>query len=93
MMSGILLSLFRVRYPALVCGSDCRMFPQDLLLLVVTLVAYLSRFLPKVIVEGKVFTVPGIDVDQTHLGSLEGIPTIMCGSLHQGVSLLRRLSA
>jgi hypothetical protein len=55
-------------------------------------VAYLSRFLPKVTVEGKVFTVPGIDVDQTHSGSLEGIPTIMCGSLHQGVSPLSRSS-
>jgi hypothetical protein len=43
-------------------------------------VAYLSRFLPEVTVKGKVFTVPGIDVDQTHSGSLEGIPTIMCGS-------------
>jgi hypothetical protein len=42
--------------------------------------------------EGQVFTVPGIDVGQTHLGSLEGIPTIMCGSLHQGVSPLSRLS-
>jgi hypothetical protein len=56
-------------------------------------VAYLSRFLPKVTVEGKFFTVPGIDVDQTHSGSLEGIPTIMCGSLHQGVSPLSRSSA
>jgi hypothetical protein len=56
-------------------------------------VAYLSRFLPKVTVKGKVFTVPGIDVDQTHSGSLEGIPTIMCGSLHQGVSPLSRSSA
>jgi hypothetical protein len=55
-------------------------------------VAYLSRFLPKMTVEGKVFTVPGIDVDQTHSGSLEVIPTIMCGSLHQGVSPLSRLS-
>jgi hypothetical protein len=26
--------------------------------------------------EGQVFTVPGIDVGQTHSGSLEGIPTI-----------------
>jgi hypothetical protein len=56
-------------------------------------VAYISRFLPKVTVEGKVFTVPGIDVDQTHSGSLEGIPTIMCGRLHQGVSLLSKSSA
>jgi hypothetical protein len=39
--------------------------------------------------EGQVFTVPGIDVGQTHSGSLEGIPMIMCGSLHQGVSPLR----
>jgi hypothetical protein len=53
-------------------------------------VAYLSRFLHEVTVKGKVFTVPGIDVDQTHSGSLEGIPTIMCGSLHQGVSSLSR---
>jgi hypothetical protein len=75
-----------------VCGSDCRPFPQDLLLFMVTLVAYFSRFLPKVTVEGKVFTVPGIDVDRTHSGSLEGIPTIMCGSLHQGVSPLSRSS-
>jgi hypothetical protein len=42
--------------------------------------------------EGKVFTVPGIDVGQNHSGSLEGIPTIMCGSLHQGVSPLSRSS-
>ena len=54
--------------------------------------AFLSRFLPKLIVEGKVFMVPEIDVDQTHSGSLEGIPTIMCGSLHQGVILLSRSS-
>jgi hypothetical protein len=67
---------------------DCS--PKTLLLLVVTLVAYLSRFLPEVTVKGKFFTVPGIDVDQTHSGSLEGIPTIMCGSLHQGVSPLSR---
>jgi hypothetical protein len=64
------------------CGSDYRLSPQDLLLLVVTLVAYLSRFLHKVTVKGKVFRVPEIDVDQTHLGFLEGIPMIMCGSLH-----------
>jgi hypothetical protein len=44
-------------------------------------------------VDGKVFTVPGIDVVQIHLGSLEGIPMIMCGSLHRGVSMLRRSSA
>jgi hypothetical protein len=43
-------------------------------------------------VEGKVFMVPGIDVGQTHLGSLEGIPTIMCGILHQAVSPLSRSS-
>jgi hypothetical protein len=55
-------------------------------------VAYLSRFLPEVTMEGKVFMVPGIDVDQTHSSSLEGIPTIMCGSLHQGVSPLSRSS-
>jgi hypothetical protein len=92
MMSGSLLSLFRARYPTLACGSDCRLSPQALLLLVVTLVGYLSRFLHKVNVKGKVFTVPRIDVDQTHSGSLEGIPTIMCGSLHQGVSPLSRSS-
>jgi hypothetical protein len=57
-----------------------------------TLVAFLSRFLPKVTVEGKVSMVPRIDVDQTHSGSLEGIPMIMCGSLHKGISLLSRLS-
>jgi hypothetical protein len=56
-------------------------------------VAYLSTFLPKVTVEGKVFTIPGIDIDQTHSGSLEGIPMIMCGSLHRGVSPLSRSSA
>jgi hypothetical protein len=55
-------------------------------------VTYLSRFLPKVTVEGKVFTVPGIDVDQTHSGSLEGIPTIMCGSLHSGKSIKQVVS-
>jgi hypothetical protein len=55
-------------------------------------VAYLSRFLHEVTVKGKVFTVPGVDVDQNHSGSLEGIPTIMCGSLHQGVSPLSRSS-
>jgi hypothetical protein len=55
-------------------------------------VAYISRFLPEVTVEGKVFMVPGIDVDQTHSGSLEGIPTIMCGSLHRDVSPLSRSS-
>jgi hypothetical protein len=92
MMSGSLLSLFWDRYPALACGLDCRLSPQDLLLSVVTLVAYLSRFLYKVTVKGKVFTVPGIDVDQTHAGSLEGIPMIMCGRLHQGVSPLSRSS-
>ena len=59
----------------------------------VTLVAYLLRVLHEVTVEGKVFMVLGIDVDQTHSGSLEGIPTIMCGSLHQGVCPLRRSSA
>jgi hypothetical protein len=79
-------------YPALACGSDCRLSPQALLLLVVTLVAYLLRVLHKVTVKGQVFTVPGIDVGQTHSGSLEGIPTIMCGSLHQGVSPLSRSS-
>jgi hypothetical protein len=42
--------------------------------------------------EGQVFTIPGIDVDQTHSCSLEGIPNIMCGSLHQGVSPLSRSS-
>jgi hypothetical protein len=42
--------------------------------------------------EGKVFTVPGIEIGQTHSGSLEGIPMIMCGSLHQGVSPLSRSS-
>jgi hypothetical protein len=42
--------------------------------------------------EGQVFTVPEIDVGQTHLGSLEVITTIMCGSLHQGVSSLSRSS-
>jgi hypothetical protein len=42
--------------------------------------------------EGKVFMVPGIDVGQTHSGSLEGIPMIICGSLHQGVSSLSRSS-
>jgi hypothetical protein len=56
-------------------------------------VAYISRFLHEMTMKGKVFMVPGIDVDQTHSGSLEGIPTIMSGSLHQGVSPLRRLSA
>jgi hypothetical protein len=55
-------------------------------------VAYLLRVLHKVTVKGQVFTVPGIDVGQTHSGSLEGIPTIMCGSLHQGVSPLSRSS-
>jgi hypothetical protein len=43
-------------------------------------------------VEGKFFMVPGIDVGQTHSGSLEGIPMIICGSLHQDVSLLSRAS-
>jgi hypothetical protein len=75
-----------------VCGSDCRLFPQASLLFVVTLVAYLLRVLHKVIVKGQVFMVPGIDVGQTHSDSLEGIPMIMCGSLHQGVSLLSRSS-
>jgi hypothetical protein len=42
--------------------------------------------------EGKDFTVPGIDVGQNHSGSLEGIPMIICGILHQGVSLLSRSS-
>jgi hypothetical protein len=56
-------------------------------------VAYLSRFLHEVTVKGKVFTVLGIDIDQTHSGSLEGIPMIMCGSLHWGVSPLSRSSA
>ena len=59
---------------------DCS--PQASLLLVVTLVTYLLRVLHKVTVKGKFFTVPGIDVGQTHSGSLEGIPMIMCGSLH-----------
>jgi hypothetical protein len=92
MMSGSLSSLFWARYPALVCESDCRLFPQVSLLLLVALVAYLLRVLHEVIVEGKVFTVPGIDVGQTHSGSLEGIAMIMCGIFHQGVSLLRRSS-
>jgi hypothetical protein len=56
-------------------------------------VSYLSRFLPEVTVERKVFTVPRIDIDQTHSGSLEGIPMIMCGSLHQVVSSLSSFSA
>jgi hypothetical protein len=56
-------------------------------------VAFLSRFLLEVTVEGNVFMVPIIDVDQTHSGSLEGIPMIMCGSLHQGASPLSRSSA
>jgi hypothetical protein len=42
--------------------------------------------------EGKVFMVPGFDVGQTHSGSLEGIPMIMCGILHKGVSPLSRSS-
>jgi hypothetical protein len=42
--------------------------------------------------EGQVFTVPGIDVGQNQLGTLEGIPAIMCGSLHQGVNMLSMLS-
>ncbi len=42
----------------------------------VTLVAFLSRFLPKVTMEGKVSMVPGIDVDQTHPVSLESKSTI-----------------
>jgi hypothetical protein len=73
-------------------GLDCRLFPQALLLFLVTLAAYLFRVLHEVTVEGQVFMVPGIDVGQTHSGSLEGIPTIMCGSLHQGVSPLSRSS-
>jgi hypothetical protein len=92
MMSGSLSSLFQARYPALACGSDCRLSPHDLLLLVVTLVAYLLMVLHKVTVKGQVFTVPRIDIGQTHSGSLEGIPMIMCGSLHQGVSPLSRSS-
>jgi hypothetical protein len=40
--------------------------------------------------DGQVLTIPGIDIDQTHSGSLEGIPMFMCGSLHQGVSPLSR---
>ena len=50
----------------------------------VTLVAFLSRYLPKVTVKGKVFTVPGIDVDQTHSGSLEGKSTITAWKLAPG---------
>ena len=46
-----------------------------------TLVAYISRFLHEVTVEGKVFTVPGIDVDQTHSGSLEGKSTFIVWNL------------
>jgi hypothetical protein len=68
------------------------MFPQASLLSLVTLVAYLLGSLHKVTVERKFFMVPGIDVGQTHLGPLEGIPTIMCRSLHQGVSPLSRSS-
>jgi hypothetical protein len=56
--------------------------PQALLLLVVTLVAYILRVLHKVTMKGQVFTVPGINVGQTHSASLEGIPTIMCGIFH-----------
>jgi hypothetical protein len=51
------------------------------------------EILPKTSAEGESYTVPRIDVGQTHSGSLEGIPTIMCGSLHQGVSPLSRSSA
>ena len=47
----------------------------------VSLVAFLSRYLPKVTVKGKVFTVPGIDVDQNHSGSLEGKSTITAWKL------------
>ena len=47
----------------------------------VILVAFLSRFLLKVTEEGKVFVVPGIDVDQTHSGSLEGKSTITAWKL------------
>ena len=50
----------------------------------VTLVAFLSRYLPKVTVKGKVFTVPGIDVGQTHSGSLEGKSTITAWKLAPG---------
>jgi hypothetical protein len=92
MISGRLSSSFRARYPFLVYGSDCRLSPQESLLFLVSLVAYLLGVLHKVNMEGKVFTVPGIEVGQTHLGYFEGIPMIMCGSLHQGVSLLSRSS-
>jgi hypothetical protein len=30
--------------------------------------------------EGKVFTIPRIDIGKTHSGSLEGIHMIMCGT-------------
>jgi hypothetical protein len=91
-MSGSLSILFWARYHALAHGSVCRLFPQASLLFLVTLVAYVFRVLHEVTMEGKVFMVPGIDIGQTHSGSLEGIPTIMCGSLDQGVSPLSRPS-
>jgi hypothetical protein len=57
-------------------------------------VAYLSRFLHKVTVKGKFFTVPGTDVGQTHSGSLEGKSTITgwklaprCNSVKQVASV------
>ena len=47
-------------------GADCEL---------VTLVAIIFRFLQKVIVTGSL-TVPGANIGQTHLGSLEGKSTI-----------------
>ena len=73
-------------------GLDCRLFPHASLLFLVALVAYIFRVLYEVTMEAKVFTVPRIDIGQNQSGSLEGIPTIMCGSLHQGVSSLSRSS-
>jgi hypothetical protein len=43
----------------------------------VTLVAFIFRYLHKVTVTGSL-TVPGTDIGQTHLGSLEGKSKITC---------------
>jgi hypothetical protein len=42
-------------------------------------------------VEGQVFTVPGIDVGQTHSGSLEGKSTIIAWKLAPGCKSVKQV--
>jgi hypothetical protein len=55
----------------------------------VTLVGTLFRVLHKVTVKGSL-TVPGTDIGQTHSAPWRVSPQLLRGSLHQGISPLRR---